>query len=75
MTQVMLTDESGKVLAVTQLGASSGFPVVVYTYSFGSVPDGPTFYSDEVSHRGKITESAAELAAAGWTFDTVLGTP
>lgn len=76
--QVTLTDQAGTVLAVTQLGTETPLTatsVPTFTFDFGPVPDGPTFYSVEVSHRGKVTDSAAQLAADGWVFSLTLGTP
>jgi hypothetical protein len=76
--QVTLTDQAGTVLAVTQLGTETPLTDTsgpMFTFDFGPVPDGPTFYSVEVSHRRKITDSAAQLASDGWVFSLTLGTP
>ena len=66
-TQVSLTDESGMILAVTQLGPTT-FPGCFFRFTFGQVLEGPKFYSVQVAQRGKITDSAAQLAATSWHF-------
>jgi hypothetical protein len=73
--QVTLTDESGAILAVTQLGTNvTKYPDCVYSFTFGPVP-AAKFYSLEVAHRGKVTNSAAQLEATAWTLAAVLKKP
>ena len=70
---VVLKDGDGKILGTSELGTGSGtaalctFPFTIY-----DVPE-VSFYSVEVSHRGQVTESLADLKASNWTFILTLG--
>lgn len=71
---VILRDESGKILASTSLGTGQGgIHVCEFTFTLADVPDGAKFYVVTVSHRGEISKSHDDLAAAGWSFALTLG--
>jgi hypothetical protein len=62
-SQVIITS-GGKTLAVGELGAGhpeSDNTTCHYTYSVKDVPLGYKFYGVEISHRGVIQESAADM--------------
>lgn len=74
--QATLTDESGTVIGTTQLEAGKqgdSATVCDFSFDFGTVTAKPKFYSVQVSHRGTITDSAAELEANDWLFELTLG--
>lgn len=70
-TQVVVYDESSKVLASgglgegqpTDAGTTCTFPIVV-----DGVPRGHSFYQVQVSHRGMVTETAADAVAGTVTL-------
>lgn len=69
---VTVYDNGGKVVAEGALG--TGKPkdaACVFPVSIPGVPEGSKFYQVEVSHRGKLTVSAAEAKAGG--FASTLG--
>jgi hypothetical protein len=77
---VTVKDASGSLIGTTTLGAGIAQPwpevapdalQCVFPYSV-SVPD-TGFYTFEVSHRGTISKSRADLAATGWTMSFYLG--
>jgi hypothetical protein len=77
---VTVKDASGSLIGTTTLGpgVAQPWPEVapdavqcVFPYSL-SVPD-TAFYTFEVSHRGAISRSRADLAAKGWTMSFYLG--
>lgn len=74
-TQVVVTDQSGTVLGTGELGAGVlQNPGLLRTCRFAFtvlVPPGKPFYSIEVSHRGKLTHSAAEVT--GQQVELTLG--
>lgn len=74
--QVTLTDDSGKIIGSTTLstGTASSSSECEFAFRFDQ-PIVPTarFYSVEVTHRGKITDSADELRASGWAFSLSIG--
>lgn len=79
-TGVTLTNESGIILATSQLstGRASVAPggiglTCTFSFTFGNVSAPAKFYSVEVAHRGKITDSAADLKAAHYRFAVTLG--
>jgi hypothetical protein len=72
---VVLTDETGKILASGQL--DPGYSTMTrftceLSFDLGQVPLTAKQYSVEVSHRGKITYSASKLASAGYVFSLSL---
>ena len=72
-TTVVAHDGGGKVVATGQLAGgvftSAG---VSFTFELVDVPDSD-FYAFEVSHRGQLTQSRAELEASGWTVVASIG--
>ncbi|KIZ16846.1 hypothetical protein SNA_17785 [Streptomyces natalensis ATCC 27448] len=69
---VTVYDSAGKVVATGALG--TGKPdsgACVFVAEVPGVPEGSRFYQVEVSHRGKVTVSAAE--AKGGKFAASLG--
>jgi hypothetical protein len=70
----VLTDENGKTIASTTManGVASDDHTCVFTVGFSAVPDA-SFYGLQVGHRNKISESRADLAAAGWAFHVSIG--
>ena len=71
--QVTLKDGDGKTLGSTQLSSGTGTTSsCTFTFSIDNVPEVP-FYSLEVSHRGAITESLAQMQADAWAFGLTLG--
>lgn len=73
---VVVKDQAGTVIATGALGAGAydinGDPPCVFAFSVPAVPDA-TFYTIEVSHRGGLTYSYAEMAARNWTVAFTLG--
>lgn len=79
-TEVTLTNESGTILGTGML--STGTPAVsglntacTFTFDFGQISGKAKFYSVNIGsgHRGKITDSAADLMSAGYKFSITLG--
>ena len=73
--QITVKDEAGAIIATGALGSgTSTTNVTVCTFHFtvADVPD-VAFYSIEVSHRGELTYSAAEMAAKNWQVAFTLG--
>lgn len=72
-TQVTMSNASGKVVAVTELEEPSlDSHYCVFAFVFHDVPD-MDFYQLEVSHRGELVKSRAELDADGWAVHMTLG--
>jgi hypothetical protein len=65
--EVSVKDETGKVVAVGNLGAGSRESIVICSFSFtvNNVPVAK-FYTVEITHRGGITYSYADLVSKGW---------
>jgi hypothetical protein len=64
---VTVYDSSGKVVATGALGAGKPHSAVcVFAIAVPGVPDGSKFFQVEVSHRGKVTVSAAEAKAGAF---------
>ena len=71
--QVTLRDGDGKTLGTTFLLSGTGtVSSCDFTFTIENVPEVP-FYSVEISHRGQITNSLADMKADGWTFSLSLG--
>lgn len=75
--QVVVKDETGAIIATSSL--SGGTPVTAnlggycqFTFQV-TVPADRDFYSFEVSHRGELTYSNAEMESMGWTVAFELG--
>lgn len=64
--QVRVTDGSGQVLAVGQLDGP-GVVAEGCVFSFSVQVPPADFYTVEVSHRGGLTYSRAEMESRGWT--------
>jgi hypothetical protein len=64
-TQVVVTDAAGKTIALGQLGAGSWKRNVgcIFLFTVPDVPAGEKFYGLEISHRGRVQYTAAQLAA------------
>jgi hypothetical protein len=68
---VVLTDREGTVLGSTTL--ERGQPdyddqICSYPFTFHKVPTDHGQYAVEVSHRGKVLKSRAEMVQSGWTY-------
>lgn len=71
--QVTVTDETGKLLGVGSLNEGVGVSgSCLLTFDTIEVPKAK-FYSVEVSHRGKITDSFAEAKSQEFSFLVTLG--
>jgi len=76
---VVVRNQAGSVIATSTLegghseltSAGVGY-YCHFDFHVINVPSAP-FYSIEISHRGAITHSRAELAAEGWHLDITLG--
>lgn len=70
---VTVRDGSGSTLATGRLGEGEALTGLGCTYKFNvEVPDA-AFYRVEVSHRGELEYSKAELENADWKVDASLG--
>ncbi len=69
-TEAVLRDGSGQVLGTTQLGTPTEQDIIgcTWTVEFDQVKADRDFYTFEVSRRGEIRSSRAELVANGWKF-------
>lgn len=81
-TQVVVKDDTDRTVATGSLVwkenkalTSSGpfIGVCVFGFDLENVPDAP-FYSIEVSHRGALTYSRADLESRQWFLELTLGT-
>jgi len=71
--QVTLRDGDGKTLGSTALSEGSGSSTsCTFTFSIPNIPEVP-FYAVEISHRGQVTNSLADMRANGWTFSLSIG--
>jgi len=72
-TGVTLKDGGGKVLATSFLDSVSGTSnSCVFKVSLASVPEVP-FYTVEISHRGQLSYSLADMKTQDWSLDLTLG--
>jgi hypothetical protein len=72
-TGVTLRDRQSSVIAIATLGAGEGLGGSCrFVFTFPGVPEIPA-YTIEVSHRGGITKSLADLRADGWNVALQLG--
>ena len=73
-TAVVVKDETGKVLATGSLagGKIISLETCQWTFDVANVPDAQ-FYQVEVSHRGNVTFSRADLDNTGWKVALSLG--
>jgi hypothetical protein len=71
--QVTLKDGDGKILGTTQLSDGTGSVTsCTFMFSIADVPE-VSFYSIEISRRGAVTNSLAQMQANAWTFGLTLG--
>lgn len=72
--QVVVKDKSGTILATGKLGIgnATSFETCDFTFEVKNV-SGADFYTVEVTHRGGLTYSKADLASKDWTVDVSLG--
>lgn len=72
--QVIVRDGTGRTLAVGELQAGTRRSQVEcrFDFSVSGVAEAE-FYTVEVSHRGEVQFSAAELEASGWVAELSLG--
>ncbi|MDX3110160.1 hypothetical protein [Nonomuraea angiospora] len=63
--QVVVTDAAGKTIALGQLGAGSWKRDTgcIFLFTVADVPAGEKFYGIEVSHRGRVQYTAAQVSA------------
>lgn len=74
VSQVVVRDGAGVILATADLGI--GLQILADTCSFiVKVENVPVaaFYSIEISHRGELVYSAAEMEQKGWHVNLTLG--
>lgn len=73
-TQVTVRNGSNNIIAVSELGqgTSSDGSSCTFNYSIEAVPR-TSVYQIEISHRGGLTYSRAELVKRNFTIDTTLG--
>jgi serine/threonine-protein kinase len=71
--QVTVTDEKGRVVAVGRITIGQGNPgdACVLLFQVDGVPRGAQFYGVEVTHRGKIQKTEAELLSG--TLNLTIG--
>ncbi len=71
---VVITDQTGRILSsgALEAGSASG-TTCVYDFSLPSVRQDEQQYAVEITHRGKVVTSAAEMQSDGWTFGVTLG--
>ncbi len=73
---VILTNESGKILGSTVLEngtADLDLGTCTYAFSLPDVPVDQAQYAVEVTSRGKVVSSRAEMVAQSWSFELTLG--
>lgn len=71
-TEVLITDEDGKVVGSSQL-TNGRSTVGGCVWDFSSAVGNAEFYSVEVGRRGKVTWSRSELASLDWEISLQLG--
>jgi hypothetical protein len=74
--QVTLTDDTAKIIGATTLSAGTATSSSECDFNFAfdqPIVPSARFYSVEVTHRGKITDSADELRVSGWAFSLSIG--
>ena len=73
-TAVVVRDEAGKVLSTGNLdsGKISSLETCTWAFRVTGLPDAK-YYQVEVSHRGQVTYSRADLDSAHWKIDLRLG--
>lgn len=76
-TSVTVRDQAGTIIATGQLysGTYNSKPLAkacTFAFLVPAIPDAP-FYTVEVSHRGPLTYSRADLESREWKVDLTLG--
>jgi hypothetical protein len=72
-TQVTVTDEAGTLIGTSQLtGGKLSLSGCRFTYRIIDLPEA-RFYKIEVSHRGGLTHSFAEMTSQDWRVASKLG--
>jgi hypothetical protein len=72
---VILKDENDKTIAATSLGEGVGATSLICTFYFtlSDVPDTATFYNIQISHRGTVSFSHADMVKNDWTIELYMG--
>ena len=73
---VILASQDNTILGSTSLGvgsADTSAGTCTYNFTVADVPKDQSRYAIEVSHRGKVVNSKAEMRANGWTFGLSMG--
>lgn len=73
---VVLTNQDNKILGSTALSAGEADTAdgtCTYTFSIDDVPMNDAQYAVEVTHRGKVINSRADMVDQDWTFSMSLG--
>lgn len=68
---VIVRNQDGTILGTGAMEADAT-GLCLWTFAIATVPEA-TFYSIEAGHRGAVTYSRADLAAAGWFVTLTLG--
>lgn len=73
---VILTNQDGKILGSGALDGGTRHPglgTCAYHFKISDVPKNEDQYAVEVTHRGKVVDSRAELARNNWNFELTMG--
>jgi hypothetical protein len=71
---VILKDENDKTISATSLGEGTGNSTVcTFKFTLADVPDNATFYNIQISHRGTVSFSHADMVKSGWTIGLSIG--
>lgn len=73
---VILTNEDGRILGSAALGAGRADVAAGtcrYRFAMPGVPEDQQQYAVQVTHRGKVVNSRAEMQRDGWAFELTLG--
>jgi hypothetical protein len=72
--EVRLKNENGTLLSSTILGSGTGTAhLCTFSFTLTDVPDDAKFYVVNISHRGDVSNSHAEMVDAGWAVDLTIG--
>lgn len=69
---VIVKNEASVIIASSVLANSQRHGACVFRFDIPDVPDA-TFYSIEVTKRGAVTHSKADMEASGWAVSLTLG--
>ena len=72
---VVLTNQDKKIIGVSVLdrGSPGHTWSCYFPFTIRNVPANEEYYAVEVTHRGAIVHSRADMILNGWSFDLVLG--